>query len=257
MPTRESAPTGAPCWVDLMTSDVDGARAFYSQLFGWTAEDPNEAFGGYFMFTKNGVPVAGGSPSMPDAGPDVWSVYLATDDATKAVEVATARGSQVYVAPMAVADLGTMAMISDPGGAAIGMWQADQFHGSGIFAEAGAPSWCELQTREYEASLEFYRTVFGWDTRAMGDTDDFRYTTAMDGETMLAGVMDSSAFLPEGVPSHWSVYFGIDDADATLAQVVALGGAVVKPAEDTPYGRMATAADTTGTQFKLIRPNPA
>jgi predicted enzyme related to lactoylglutathione lyase len=64
--------------------------------------------------------------------------------------------------------------------------------------------------------------------------------------------MDASGFLPEGVPSHWSVYFGVDDTDAALAKIVDLGGSVVQPAEDTPYGRLATAADPSGALFKLI-----
>src|SRR5215217_3611678 len=128
MPTRETAPIGAPCWVDLMTSDHARARDFYSQLFGWTANEPSEEFGGYFMFTKDGVPVAGGMPAMPDAGPpDIWSIYLATDDATKAAEVATANGGQVIAGPMDVADLGSMLVVIDSAGAAIGAWQPNTF----------------------------------------------------------------------------------------------------------------------------------
>jgi predicted enzyme related to lactoylglutathione lyase len=73
----------------------------------------------------------------------------------------------------------------------------------------------------------------------------------------LAGIMDASAFLPEGVPAHWSIYFGTADTDATLAKVVELGGSIVEPATDTPYGRLATAADPSGIQFKLLQPPTA
>ena len=59
MPKRDSAPIGAPCWVDLFTSDPDKSRAFYGELFGWTAEDAGEEYGGYINFSKDGVPVAG------------------------------------------------------------------------------------------------------------------------------------------------------------------------------------------------------
>ena len=69
------------------------------------------------------------------------------------------------------------------------------------------------------------------------DTPEFRYTTLGEGDEQLAGIMDASAFLPEGVPAHWSVYFGVDDADAALAKIVDLGGSIVMAAEDTPYGR--------------------
>ena len=258
MTTRETAPVGAPCWVDLMTSDTDKARAFYRDLFGWTAEAPSEDFGGYFMFTRDGVPVAGGmgNESNPDM-PDVWSVYLATDDAAKTVETATAGGGQVYVPPLAIADLGTMAVVGDSGGAAIGMWQPGTFPGFATYGETGTPSWFELHTRDYDAALVFYRDAFHWETETTSDTPEFRYSTLVAGGEPLAGVMDATAFLPEGVPSHWAVYFGVEDTDAALARVVELGGTVLQPAEDTPYGRLATAADPTGARFKLVAPNQA
>jgi predicted enzyme related to lactoylglutathione lyase len=256
MPTRDTAPIGAPCWVDLMTSDTERSRAFYRDLFGWTADEPNEEFGGYINFRKNGALVAGCMASQPEAAmPDVWSVHLATDDAAKTLEAATANGGQVYVQPMQVADLGTMAVVSDVGGAAVGAWQPGTFHGFEVFGEAGTPSWFELHTRDYDAAVSFYRDVFRWNTRVESDAPGFRYTIDTDGDAMLAGIMDAAGFLPDGVPSHWSVYFGVDDTDVALARTVELGGSVVMPAEDTPYGRLATAADPTGALFKLVAPN--
>jgi len=70
----------------------------------------------------------------------------------------------------------------------------------------------------------------------------------------MAGVMDASAFLPAGVDSHWSVYWHVDDADATVRQTTALGGAIVQQATDTPYGRLATLTDPAGAEFKLRTP---
>ena len=151
----------------------------------------------------------------------------------------------------------TMATVTDNGGAAIGLGQPGTFPGFGVYGEAGTPSWFELLTRDYDEAVAFYRDVFGWETKVMGDSPEFRYTVLVDGDQMLAGIMDATAFLPEGVPNHWSVYFGVDDADAALAKVAELGGSVVVPAEDTPYGRLATAADPNGAQFKLVAPNEA
>ena len=257
MPTRDIAPIGAPCWVDLMTSDTKRSRTFYGELFGWAAEEPNEEFGGYFNFTKDGVLVAGCMASQADSGPDVWSVYLTSDDAAKTVETAAANGGGVYVQPMAVGDLGTMAVVSDPDGASIGVWQPGRHKGFGVFGEARTPSWFELHTRNHPAAVAFYRDVFRWDTKDVSDTPEFRYTILVDGEDQLAGIMDASSFLPDGVPSHWSVYFGVDDADLALAKIADLGGSTVLAAEDTPYGRLATVADPTGAQFKLVAPNEA
>ena len=256
MPTRDHALFGAPCWIDLLTSDTEKARSFYPAVFGWTAEEPDPNFGGYFMFTLNGQPIGGGMGQMPDSQtPDGWTIYLSTDDTRKRVADATAAGAQTYVEPMDVATLGVMAVIADPAGAAIGLWQPIDFSGFGVIAESSAPSWFELNSRDYDTSVAFYRDVLGWDTHVMSDTPEFRYTTLGEGEQQSAGIMDAAAFLPEGVPSHWSVYFGTDDTDATLKKISELGGQVVRPAEDTPYGRLATAADPTGALFKLVAPN--
>ncbi|MGI8492944.1 MAG: VOC family protein, partial [Acidimicrobiales bacterium] len=111
--------------------------------------------------------------------------------------------------------------------------------------------WFELYTRDYEATVQFYTDIFGWDAHK-GDNPEFAYTTLGEGEGALAGIMDASGFLPEGVAPHWSVYFAVEDADATLARVVELGGSVTRPAEDTPYGRLAVASDPTGAAFKLM-----
>jgi hypothetical protein len=241
-----------------MTSDTQASRDFYCRLFGWTASDPAEEFGGYFNFAKDGVLVAGCMSSQPDAGmPDVWSVYLASDDVVKTLEKATANGGQIHVDAMPVADLGTMAYVADPGGATIGVWQPGRHNGFGVFGEPGTPAWFELHTRDYDTSVDFYREVFRDEIQVASDDPGFRYTMLVDGEAGLAGIMDASAFLPEGVPAHWSVYFGVDDTDTALARIVELGGSVVQPAEDTPYGRLATATDPTGARFKLVAPNEA
>ena len=68
----------------------------------------------------------------------------------------------------------------------------------------------------------------------------------------LAGLMDSTNFLPEGVPAHWAVYFAVADTDAAVKTAIELGGSVVIPAEDTPYGRIALVADPTGAPFRLV-----
>jgi predicted enzyme related to lactoylglutathione lyase len=249
----ERRPLGAPCWIDLFSSDPDRSRSFYGELFGWTSESAGEEYGGYVNFFKDGVHVAGLMANDGSSGmPDLWSVYLAVKDAQATVDAAVAAGGQVVVPAMQVMELGTMAVLTDAGGAGIGVWQPGLHEGFGVLAEPGAPAWFELFTRDHAAAVRIYREVFGWDTHVVADTDEFRYTTLGEGEQQQAGIMDASAFLPEGVPAHWSVYFAVDDADAALARVTELGGAVVVPAEDTPYGRLATAVDPTGAQFKLV-----
>jgi len=250
------APTlviGAPCWIDLYSSDTDKATEFYGRLFGWTTESAGPEFGGYFTFLKDGKHVGGCMGNDGQEGhPDAWTVHLLTDDIERTVEAVVANGGQVHVAPMDVAENGRFAMVGDPGQAAVGVWQPGAVKGFELRSEVGTAAWFELHTRDYATCVDFYRDVFGWDTHTMSDTPEFRYTTQGEGEDALAGIMDGTAHMPQGTPAAWSIYFKVEDVDAALEQVVELGGKIERPAEDTPWGRLAAVTDPTGTRLKLI-----
>ena len=109
-------------------------------------------------------------------------MYLAVDDAEATVDAAARQRRQVIVPPMDVEALGTMAVVTDVGGAAIGMWQPGEHRGFGVLGEPGTPSWFELHTRDYDATVAFYRDVFEWDTHTASDTPEFRYTTLGEGD---------------------------------------------------------------------------
>lgn len=252
MPERTSSLTGAPCWIELFTRDTAAARRFYGELFGWTAEDMGPDYGGYINFLHQGARIAGCMLNDGSTGrPDLWTTYLESDDAKVTCAAAESHGGQVVVGPMDVMQLGTMAVLGDAGGAGIGVWQPNEFPGFVTRDEPGTPSWFELHTRDYDASVQFYRDVFGWHTHTMSDASDFRYTTLGEGDDQLAGIMDASTFLPPDVPPHWAIYFEVVDVDATIARATALGGTVVEAAQDTPYGRLAGMTDPTGAYFKL------
>jgi uncharacterized protein len=250
MPVRENPPVGAPCWVDLMSSDPAKSTAFYRELFGWQADAPDPEFGGYTNLTKDGDRVAGLMQADEGGVADVWSVYLCVEDAAATVKAAGERGAQVIVDAMPVGDLGVMAVVIDPGGAAIGMWQPGE-HRGGLVGADGAPCHFELHTRDYDAVLPFYEEVFGWSLQREADTPELRYSVLPLPEGERAGIMDSSGHLPEGTPSYWTVYFSAPDVPAALAKVEALGGNVVMGPDDTPYGVLAVATDATGAAFSL------
>jgi predicted enzyme related to lactoylglutathione lyase len=263
MTIRETPPAGAPCWVDLWTSDVAEARRFYGELFGWTADDPEPAFGGYFGVRRDGVRIAGAMGHMGEPGADffmeatdTWSIYLTTPDIEATVAAAVAAGAQLEGPVMPVGDLGVQATLVDPTGAHLGFWQPGTHPGFTVLDESGAPSWFELHTRDHDAAVAFYSSVLGLTVEAQGETDEFRYTT-LNGPSdcgQVAGIMDATAWLPDGAPPAWSIYWCVDGTDAAVEQVEKLGGSVVTPAEDTPYGRIATVADPMGATFHLRTP---
>ena len=219
MPTRDTAPVGAPIWIDLMASDVARSRAFYCSLFGWETEAPHEDLGGYLNFTREGVPVAGcvgarpGS-ARPTSGRSTWPAPTPPPTVTA---VAIHGGHPLVGATPS--PTGQSWRWRRPGPAC---W---------LFGSRGL-RWLRRAWRGRGSGL--VRVVHpglrrrgrvlpqpvGWDTHVASDTEDLRYTTLGTDDSALAGVMDASGFLPEGARGQWSIYFGVDDADKALALIV-------------------------------------
>lgn len=245
--------TGEPCWIHLFTSDVDSAISFYAGLFGWSAGDPSEEFGGYRMFLRGDEPVAGLMPN-DTSNPSTWEVFLQTPDIAATVEKARAGGAVIVTDVMAVADLGSMTSLIDPAGALVGAWQPGTFAGFQTRAAVGAPGWFETLSTSYGESVAFYKDAFDWQTHVVSDNPEFRYATLGRDENARAGIMDGAEFLGDE-PSRWHVYLTVEDTDETVARAVATGGKVVLQPEDTPYGRIAELRDPAGVAFRVMGPN--
>jgi len=256
MPTRTSYAQGTPNWVDLQTTDQGAAKAFYSGLFGWTYDDQPMPQGPvYSMAMLGGHPVAAiaaQSPELAAAGaPPMWNTYLATDSVDDAVARVEAASGKVAMAPFDVMDAGRMAFVLDPAGAAVALWQANQHIGATLVNEPGTVIWNELITTD-PGVVTFYADVLGVTTSTM-DMGAGAYTLFAVGGEMVGG---TTAPQMPGVPNHWHVYFAVADADATVAKVAELGGAVVAEPFDTPVGRMAVASDPQGAVFSIMQPAP-
>lgn len=247
MTTRTAVPDGAPIWLDLASSDVAASRAFYGELFGWTSEEPDPELGGYLNFSRGDERVAGCMPAMDGAPTDVWTAHLATSDVEKTCEQVLAAGGAIYAAAMDVRDLGRLAVVADPSGAAVGLWQPGTHRGLLTLSEPGHAAWFELHTRDHAGSLAFYGEVFGWRSELMADTDEFRYAVAsVDGEE-VAGVQQ----ITDGSAPHWTMAFQVPDVDASQQQAVELGASLVGGPGDSPYGRLAWLTDPTGAALTL------
>jgi predicted enzyme related to lactoylglutathione lyase len=253
MPDRDSYSPGTPAWIDLGASDVDGAVAFYGGLFGWTATEPRENTGGYRRFLLDGKNVAGVMPLMQPEQPVAWSSYVSTDDADAVAERVKANGGQVLAGPMDVMELGRMAFFMDPAGAAIGVWQPNQFIGAETVNEPGTLNWNELATRDIDGAKAFYSAVFGWTV----DDRDFgggKYTIWQNNGEGVGGGMAMGDQYPPDVPPHWMVYFAAADVDASAEKAKELGGSVTVPPMDIPdVGRFAVISDPQGAVFSLLK----
>ncbi|MGA9596446.1 MAG: VOC family protein [Acidimicrobiia bacterium] len=263
---------GLFAWADISTPDPAATSAFYTALFGWDAEEQHDPDGNhvYTMFKLDGKVVAGLGP-QPDGGeqemPAVWNAYITVDDINTAVDGwALARG-KVVMPPMDVFDSGRMAVVADPEGAIVALWQAREYAGAEVFNSAGAMTWNELNTRDAAAACEFYGKTLGWEfelfpMEGAGDywvikIPDKSLEAPLSGDAYNGGILTMSDDFPSEVPAYWSVYFTSADVDADAAKITELGGSVMTGPMDTPSGRIAVVADPAGAIFNLIKPPSA
>src|SRR5262245_36331805 len=247
--TNEFKP-GTPSWVDLGTTDVAGAGSFYGALFGWTVEDLGPESGGYGLIRKDGKQVAGIGPATDPTRGTSWAVYFATDSADDTAAKVEVAGGTVVVAPTDVMAQGRFAVFQDPAGAYFSVWQAGEHRGAELLDEAGAMCWVELMTSDVPATKAFYEAVLGLVSRDVDVDGGQTYTLLRRGERDVAGAMAIGA--EHGpMPSHWSVYFAVDDCDAAADTAMELGGSQMLR-EDSPAGRFAILTDPQGGSFSLI-----
>lgn len=253
---------GVPSWMELATSDENGALAFYSSLFGWTDDAqplPAEAGGGaYHMQQIGGDNVAAINRQQPDeaqAGiPPHWNVYLAVDDVDATVGKVSGAGGQVMVPPMDVMDAGRMAIVSDPSGGVVGLWQAKLHEGFQRVREPGTFTWAELVTDQPEPAAKFLSNVLEVPTQQMPVPEGADpYTVLGPPQAEMAGI---AVKRPEmgAMPNTWSIFIEAEDVDATAARAKELGGMVrVDPFDVPDVGRIAVLSDPQGAAFGIIK----
>jgi len=246
MPEVTDHAPGTPSWVDLATSDAESAKAFYTGLFGWEGETMGEEAGFYTMLRKGGKDVAALYPAGSEQGPPHWNTYVTVADVDAVVDKAEPAGGIVVAPPFDVLDVGRMALVQDPAGAMIALWESRGHAGARLVNEPGSFCWSELITTDRERAASFYGDLLGWSSRtdSMGP---IAYTEFKNGASSVAGMMEMA-----GIPPHWGVYFAVDDADATIARATELGGRCLRPALDLPVGRFAALADPQGAGFSVI-----
>lgn len=244
---------GVPGWIDLGSPDLEATRAFYTDMFGWTAQTGGPEFGGYTIFQLGDEPVAGAGPLFAEGQPTMWSTYVVTDSADDVAAKVEANGGKVLMAPGDVGENGRMAVFMDPGGAAFSVWQPGAMPGATVFNVPGALCWNELMTRDPAGAKSFYEAVFGW-SHQDGPAGDTTYTTWMRDGAPVGGMMPMEGDMwPSELPAHWMVYFAVEDTDAAAAKCVELGGSVAVPPTDIPQGRFAVLNDQHGAAFSVIK----
>jgi uncharacterized protein len=268
MSLRDGYQPGVPCWVDTWRANPVEAVGFYTELFGWDAQDtmPPGSPRSYYMCRLRGRDVAAVGSPVPEGAPaeTAWGTYVWVESADDTAARVMSAGGRVVVEPFDSLDGGRMAIVTDPAGALLGVWQTGAHKGAQVVNAPGAWAMSMLNTHDAERAKKFYRDVFGWetDTFDMGDGEItmWRVPGYVGGEPgqpvsrEVVGVMAPAA--GADVAPHWSVNFWIDDADAAAETTRRLGGKVVTPPHDMPGFREAELADPQGAVFTVSQLKP-
>ncbi len=254
-----SLPPGAFSWVELATTDRKAGVAFYRELFGWGVNDhpmgPDEV---YSMFTLRDKEVAAASamraPERQSGAPSHWNIYVTVANAAEAASRAQSLGGKVLAPAFDVMDAGRMAVLQDPTGAVINVWEPKNRIGVRILNEPGAMCWNELTTNDPAAAEAFYVPLFGWTAKHSAPAAVMDYTEFHNQGQPVGGMMAMPPGMPAAMPSYWMPYFQVADCDASTEHAKSMGATVMVPPNDIPKtGRFSIIRDPQGAMFAVFK----
>src|SRR5215471_9298022 len=244
------------CWFELGTSDQNASKEFYTELFGWRFKDsplPPEMGGVYTTLTKDDKDVGAMyhlGPQMEGVPPH-WMLYVAVDSADEAAAKVVELGGQALCPPFDVMEHGRMVIFKDPTGATLSVWEPKAHFGVDLVNAPGSACWGELATPDVKTAGAFYSSLFGWSLKE--SSDGMPYTEFSNQGRSIGGMMPASGVQNQVVPPHWSVYFAVDDCDATAKKAEGLGATLCVPPTDIPnVGRFAVVQDPQGAFFSIF-----
>ena len=249
MGARTSYAPGTFSWVDLGTVDLEGAKDFYRRMFAWEPADTPAGEGGtYTMLRRDGRDVAGMyelSPETLERGvPPHWLSYVTVADIVTTAARVRELGGTVVSGPFEVMDAGGMAVILDPQGAMLALWEPRRHAGARVVNEPGALCWNDLIAADAEAAASFYVDLFGWSVEPIAGG---AYWTIRNGNATNGGILPL-----EGLPPVWNAYFATGDLDASLSTAVEAGGSTMMEPREVPAGRFAAVKDPQGAVISLF-----
>ncbi|ODT31205.1 MAG: glyoxalase [Kaistia sp. SCN 65-12] len=247
-------------WYELMTSDMDAAEAFYTDVVGWTAE-PFETpadLPRYTVVMAGGRGVGGLMPLPEEAAaagmPPAWIGYIHTEDIDASTESLRKAGGAVHREPSEIPGVGRFAVVADPQGAMFMFLQPEGSDQQAMpMTTPGHVGWAELYASDRESAVDFYAGQFGWTRHHamdMGEMGIYQIF-AVDGEP-TGGIMTR----PPQVPAPaWQFYFNVDAIDAAAARVATGGGKVTSGPVEVPGGSwIVQCQDPQGAHFALVAP---
>tara|TARA_R110000868_G_scaffold105083_1_gene289201 strand:+ start:920 stop:1711 length:792 start_codon:yes stop_codon:yes gene_type:complete len=242
-------------WYELITKDVASAKAFYTQVTGWTYTDMEGNGAPYTVFLADGQAVGGiMAAPMPDA-PIGWLGYISVPDAAAALAAMVEDGATAQMPVTYIPQVGHIAMLADPHGATFYIIQPEGEGEIAPFSAMPCPGkfgWNELLAADAKEALAFYGRHAGWEEKGamdMGPMGQYHFFGLPGGAT-LGGLMTATEDM---LPPKWKHYIWVADIDAAHARVTAAGGDVCSGPHEVPGPLfILESVDPQGATFSLV-----
>ena len=246
---------GAPCWISLMTRDLEAAQSFYGAVLGWQFRRAARLGDEFSLALLDGTPVASIGALAPALQmPVAWTVYFAVADVDETAARIRERSATVAVGPLRF-PVGRGALAADRDGAVFGIWEGQLISDWQTWRKK-APAWLRLRTRNaFEAAI-FYGEVLDWasDDRpgcCEVDYEGDEVVLRQHGQVLArlsSGAVDTA---PDPlIQPRWHVYFPVADVEETIETARLNGGSVLGQGPAS-YGVEATLRDPDGAMFTV------
>ena len=242
-PPTQSHLTGKLVWHDLLTGDLDTAKQFYHELFGWTYQQTDH----YTTVLNHGVPIAGmvqvdhGATNQPAR----WLLSLSVEDVESAARSVKKTGGTVHEGPAILKNRGRYVLISDPTGAELVLLSSFSGDPKDSTPSTGSWLWNELWTQNVQKSLDFYQTLAGYNLTPVSSD----YIIAEKQAIWRAGIRP---VLIDDIQSRWIPVIRVEDPDAIARRLKSLGGQqLLETRQPDDNTKIVLAADPTGALFMV------
>jgi predicted enzyme related to lactoylglutathione lyase len=249
----KNAAHGRFVWHELAVPSPDAAQTFYTQVTPWKTQ-PWDHSPDYTLLTNEGTPLGGIAQLTADLAargvPPHWLPYVSVYDVDACARQAVSLGGQLRMGPKEVPNVGAWAVVADPQGAVLGIYEPANVPREAAPPRVGDFSWHELTTSDYNAGAEFYRALFRWEHVSDFDMGEMGIYSMFGqrGET-YGGMFNRSPTMP---PANWLSYVRVGDVKSSVGRVKELGGTVLNGPMEVPGGDwVAQCLDPQGAAFAL------
>ena len=242
-------------WYELMTTDVEAAKAFYAEVMGWRARDVSLADTAFALFSAGESPISG-LMNLPEratamgAAPH-WVGYVGVNDIEATTDLVKRLDGAVYVPPTQISDTSRFCVVADPQTATLGILESigpERMQPADITAP-GRVGWHELLAADAEKALEFYRQLFDWQKADADSGPMGTYQRFSAGGQTIGGILTKPPTTPA---PHWLYYFNAADIDAAAKRVTTAGGQILDGPFQSPGGPwIVQCTDPQGAMFAL------